>query len=273
MCRVSIRHVAGTACSRFITAYSTSQPSALSTIHNGIHYRKPVHPPRATIIRYPNAVFEARIRLPGAAAHIDVVPHGNFVLVTGSLAPRVRTDAEGKPSNLVFTDQPCGVFGRDIPVNLTAGTELIVLSAHQDCDDYVFRYTIRNSITPRANCADIANAAASVSGASGCKCPPGMKGSCGGATTTGAAFTPGFVRPGSCAVPPALLSRGPGYFGYDGYAGYAGYNHGFAHTSSYATGAGPGFAHGSRAGFAHGFGHPGYNSHGLVFHPNGGATF
>jgi hypothetical protein len=80
--------------------------------------------PRATVTRYVNATFEARIHLPGAAAHVDVVPHDNFVVVTGSLAPRVRTDAEGKASTLVFTDQPCGVFGRDIPVSLTPGTEV-----------------------------------------------------------------------------------------------------------------------------------------------------
>ncbi|KAF8522861.1 hypothetical protein JB92DRAFT_2886515 [Gautieria morchelliformis] len=222
--------------------------------------------PKATVIRYANATFEARIHLPGAAAHIDVVPHDNFVLVTGSLAPRVRADAEGKASTLVFTDQPCGVFGRDIPVSLTPGTELIVLSAHQDCDDYVVRYTIRNSLTPRANCADFANAAA------GCKCPPGMKGTCGGAPA-GATFTagsaPGFSRPG--AVPPAMLGRGPGSYGYAGHAGYAGYNNMFAHTSAYVNGAGPGFAYG--AGFmpASGYANPG--AHGLVFHPNGGATF
>ena len=79
---------------------------------------------RASVVRYANSIFEARIHLPGAAAHIDVVPHENFILVTGSLAPRVQIDAEGKASTLVFTDQPCGVFGRDIPVNLTAGTEV-----------------------------------------------------------------------------------------------------------------------------------------------------
>ncbi|KAF8522802.1 hypothetical protein JB92DRAFT_3094147 [Gautieria morchelliformis] len=214
--------------------------------------------PKATVIRYPNATFEARIHLPGAAANIDVVPHDNFVLVTGSLAPRVRTDAEGKVSTLVFTDQPCGVFGRDIPVSLTQGTELIVLSAHQDCDDYVVRYTIRNSITPRANCADVANAAAGVSRAYGCKGSP--KGSCGTATATGAAFNPGFVRPGACAVPPAMLGRGPEYYGYGGYTGYG------AYARPYGFAPGSGFHHSS------GVSHNGY-THGLVFHPNGGATF
>ena len=79
---------------------------------------------RATVIRFPNSTFEARIHLPGTAAHIDVVPHGNFLLVTGSLTPRVHIDSEGRANTLLFTDQPCGVFGRDIPVNLAAGTEV-----------------------------------------------------------------------------------------------------------------------------------------------------
>ena len=110
--------------------------------NNGGHFCKPVRPQvrpqsiiihyisltffehRATVIRFPNSTFEARIHLPGAAAHIDVVPHGNFLLVTGSLTPRVRADSEGRVSTLLFSDQPCGVFGRDIPVNLAAGTEV-----------------------------------------------------------------------------------------------------------------------------------------------------
>ena len=260
--------------------------------HHGIHNCQPIRsqvstpttkdvqhfniPCRASVVRYPNGTFEARIHLPGTAAHIDVVPHDNFILVTGSLATRARIDSDGKPSILVFTDQPCGVFGRDIPVNLTAGTEvrdklsligcltslltqlqLIVLSAHQDCDDYVVRYTIRNSVMPRANCADSTNATA---GMAKPMSPVDIQGHCGGINAGIAVGPGGYVRPqaGSCSVPPAILGRGPGVYGdvgyghgYAGYQGYAGYNHGFAHT----------------AGIAH---------HGptrFVFHANGGATF
>ena len=98
-------------------------------------------PCRASVVRYPNGTFEARIHLPGAATHIDVVPHENFILVTGSLATRARVDSDDKPSNLAFTDQPCGVFGRDIPVNLTAGTEVVSL----------FIFSSPNSLEPSSS--------------------------------------------------------------------------------------------------------------------------
>jgi len=219
--------------------------------------------PRATVIRFPNSTFEARIHLPGAAAHIDVVPHGNFILVTGSLTPRVRPDSEGRVSTLLFSDQPCGVFGRDIPVNLAAGTEIVVLSTYQDCDDYVIRYTVRNSISPRPNCADIANAnAAAASGP--CPCPPGQKGSCGRGIPT----APGPVVPsltGTCAVPPALLHRGSGVIASAGYGpgrlyGYGAYGYGYGY--AYGCGNGASYPYGCAA---QPLNHP-------ILHPNGGAT-
>ena len=68
-------------------------------------------------------------------------------------------------------------------------------------------------------------------------------------------MAPGYHRPGSHSIPPAVLGRGQGVhsgvFGY-GYDGYAGYYHGVAHSSQVAQ---PGEA-------------PKF-----VFHPNGGATF
>jgi len=190
---------------------------------------------------------------------IDVVPHENLILVTGSITPRVHTDSEGRVNTLLFSDQPCGVFGRDIPVNLAAGTEIVVLSTYQDCDDYVIRYTIRNTIRPRPNCADVANASAAATSGP-CPCPPGLKGSCGRGHPTG----PGPVGSlGPCAVPPALLHRGPGII-----ASAAGY--GSAHLYGYgAYGYGHGYAYGCRNGayqYAQPLNYP-------ILHANGGATF
>ena len=98
-----------------------------SSIHNCELHLTYTLTHRATVTRFQNSTFEARIHLPGVAAHVDVVPNENLILVTGSITPRVRTDAEGRVNTLLFCDQPCGVFGRDVPVNLAAGTEV--------CDD------------------------------------------------------------------------------------------------------------------------------------------
>jgi len=79
-------------------------------------------PHSASIIRFPNGIFELRMHLHGVASATEVVPHDNYVLVRGRLAPRARTDYSGNVSALVWSDQPCGVFSRDIPIRLNPGT-------------------------------------------------------------------------------------------------------------------------------------------------------
>ncbi|KIJ37608.1 hypothetical protein M422DRAFT_259968 [Sphaerobolus stellatus SS14] len=78
--------------------------------------------PRASIIRYPNGIFEMRLHLHGVSSTVEVVPHENYVLVTGRLVPRARIDRFGYASSLVWSDQACGYFSRDIPVRLSPGT-------------------------------------------------------------------------------------------------------------------------------------------------------
>ncbi|KAF8515756.1 hypothetical protein BU17DRAFT_67685 [Hysterangium stoloniferum] len=89
--------------------------------------------PRASIIRYPNGVFEIRLHLHGIASSVEIVQHDNYVLATGRLIPRARKDCQGLISNLI-----------------------VILQRHQDCDDYVIRYTLRNRIVSVPTCAQYA---------------------------------------------------------------------------------------------------------------------
>jgi hypothetical protein len=142
--------------------------------------------------------------------------------------------------------------------------QIVVVSTYQDCDDYVIRYTVRNTIAPRPTCADIGNAAAASATASGpCACPQGQRGSCGRGIQTG----PGPVIPslaGSCAVPPALLHRGPGILASAGYG--PGHHYGYG-----AYGYGYGYAHGCGNGASYPYGYAQSLTH-PILHPNGGAT-
>jgi len=108
--------------------------------------------PRASIIRYPNGIFEMRLHLHGVSSTVEVVPHENYVLVTGRLVPRARIDRFGYASSLVWSDQACGYFSRDIPVRLSPGTRIVILERRQDCDDLVIRYTLRNAYVPLSGC-------------------------------------------------------------------------------------------------------------------------
>jgi len=108
--------------------------------------------PRASIIRFPNGIFEMRFHLHGVASALEVVPHDSFVLVRGRLAPRARRDLLGNVSAVVWSDQPCGIFSRDIPLRLNPGTQIQILEHRQDCDDYVVRYTLRNAALPIRTC-------------------------------------------------------------------------------------------------------------------------
>ena len=78
----------------------------------------------ASIIRFPNGVFEMRIHTHGICSAVEVVPHDNYVLVTGRMIPRARRDFFGHPSALVWSDNSCGYFSRDIPIRLSPGTRV-----------------------------------------------------------------------------------------------------------------------------------------------------
>ncbi|GJJ14152.1 hypothetical protein Clacol_008412 [Clathrus columnatus] len=111
--------------------------------------------PRSSIIRFPNGIFEIRLHVHGVASEVQLVAHDNYVLVTGRLAPRARIDALGRVSTLLWSDYPCGYFGRDIPLNLNSATEVLVLERRQEAEDLIIRYTLR----PKAvayNCAPFA---------------------------------------------------------------------------------------------------------------------
>ncbi|KAF8522805.1 hypothetical protein JB92DRAFT_2827467 [Gautieria morchelliformis] len=127
--------------------------------------------PKATLTRYVNSIFELRLHLPGIVSHVDIVPHDNYILVTGRISPRVRKDCENRLSTVEWSDQQCGHFGRDVPVNLAPGTQasagslqlfhtthanplpkqLVVLECRQECDDYIVRFAIRNSHLNRSH--------------------------------------------------------------------------------------------------------------------------
>ena len=101
--------------------------------------------PRISLYRLPNATFELRVHLHlSHAAHaarltadsIELTPHGDQLLVSGSVIPHVESYCHGYPYNresipqgtLVWTDQPCGQFGRSVDLGLAPGTEVCTLS-------------------------------------------------------------------------------------------------------------------------------------------------
>ncbi|KAF8522800.1 hypothetical protein JB92DRAFT_3267661 [Gautieria morchelliformis] len=134
--------------------------------------------PSISIFRLPNATFELRIHLhlsyTGSAASsaagalavadVELTPNGEYLLVTGTIRPSaaLRTGAEPYPyacantgladfhqpahGTLVWTDQPCGRFGRDVRLALSPGTEYVVLDRRVEYGDYVVRYTLRNKL-------------------------------------------------------------------------------------------------------------------------------
>lgn len=75
-------------------------------------------------MRYPNGTFELRLHVHGVPSDVQLVAHDNYVLVTGRIVPRARIDAQGRVSTLLWSDYPCGYFGRDIPLNLNPSTEV-----------------------------------------------------------------------------------------------------------------------------------------------------
>ncbi|GJJ07991.1 hypothetical protein Clacol_002198 [Clathrus columnatus] len=93
--------------------------------------------------RFPNGIFEIRLHVHGVASEVQLVAHENYVLVTGRLVPRARVDAFGRVSTLLWTDYPCGYFGRDIPLNLNSATDIVILERRQEAEDLVIRYTLR----------------------------------------------------------------------------------------------------------------------------------
>jgi hypothetical protein len=107
---------------------------------------------RISLYRLQNAVFELRIHLHLshvshtaylATANIELTHHGDCLLVSGNLPPYVRGDYYGhghehvswdkvvSQGTIVWTDQPCGRFGRSVPIGLRPGTEVcsLVLTA------------------------------------------------------------------------------------------------------------------------------------------------
>ena len=107
---------------------------------------------RISLYRLQNAVFELRIHLHLshvshtaylATANIELTHHGDCLLVSGNLPPYVRGDHYGhghehvywdkvvSQGTIVWTDQPCGRFGRSVPIGLRPGTEVcsLVLTA------------------------------------------------------------------------------------------------------------------------------------------------
>ncbi|GJJ13147.1 hypothetical protein Clacol_007398 [Clathrus columnatus] len=99
--------------------------------------------PRASVIRFPNGIFEIRVHIQGVASDVQLVPHDGYVLITGRVAPRARIDANGTTSKILWTDYPCGYFGRDIQLRVGPNTEIVVLERRQECDDLLIRYTLR----------------------------------------------------------------------------------------------------------------------------------
>ncbi|KIJ53635.1 hypothetical protein M422DRAFT_42738 [Sphaerobolus stellatus SS14] len=140
--------------------------------------------PRATIIRFPNGIFELRLHLHGIVSAVEVVPHDNYVLIRGYLVPRARRDCQGLVSSITWSDTPCGVFSRDIPLRLSPNTLLQILERRQDCDDYVIRYTLRNGVSPVRTCAHLAQLDAFST--KPCKCGI-ARDPCGSAIYTGSA--------------------------------------------------------------------------------------
>ena len=58
---------------------------------------------------------------------MQIVPHHDYFMISGVLAPRVRMNSAGV-GILMWTDQPCGKFGRDVGINLAPGTEVCTIT-------------------------------------------------------------------------------------------------------------------------------------------------
>ena len=101
--------------------------------------------PRISLYRLPNATFELRVHLHLShsahaarltAENIELTPHGDQLLISGSVMSHVEGYCHGYPYNrgsipqgtLVWTDQPCGRFGRTVDLGLAPGTEVCALS-------------------------------------------------------------------------------------------------------------------------------------------------
>jgi hypothetical protein len=80
---------------------------------------------RISLYRTAAAIFELHVHFSSTVSPSDVqiVPHGNYFTISGVLAPRVRWNSAGV-GILMWTDQPCGKFGRDVGINLSPGTEV-----------------------------------------------------------------------------------------------------------------------------------------------------
>ncbi|KAF8515757.1 hypothetical protein BU17DRAFT_93152 [Hysterangium stoloniferum] len=100
--------------------------------------------PQISIFRHPAATFEVHLHIPGVIWDVDIVPHGEYLAISGWTVPRVHLDANRGRGSLLWTDQPCGRFARDVPLKLTEGTECVVLEKRQQSGGYLVRYTVRN---------------------------------------------------------------------------------------------------------------------------------
>lgn len=99
--------------------------------------------PRASVVRFSNGVFEIRLHMQGVASDVQLVPHENYILVTGRVAPRAHIDANGTTSKVLWADYPCGYFGRDVQLKISPNTTIVVLERRQESDGLVIRYTLR----------------------------------------------------------------------------------------------------------------------------------
>ncbi|KAF8515759.1 hypothetical protein BU17DRAFT_93154 [Hysterangium stoloniferum] len=162
--------------------------------------------PRASVVRYPNAIFEIRLHLNGIALCVEVVQHDNYVLVTGRLVPRAKKDCQGLISNLIWSDQACGNFGRDIPLRLNPGTQILILERYQDCGDFVIRYTIRNSPVSVPTCAQYAQ----LDAYSARQCRPHNQDICGGNGGLAGAWATPCGKGAGCTCPPGAVGLNGG---------------------------------------------------------------
>ncbi|KAF8515760.1 hypothetical protein BU17DRAFT_93155 [Hysterangium stoloniferum] len=102
--------------------------------------------PQISIFRDLAATFEVHLHIPGVISDIDIVPHGEYLAISGRAVPRVHLDPNGARGSLLWTDQPYGSFAKDVPLKLAGGTECVVLEARQQGDSYIVRYTVRNIV-------------------------------------------------------------------------------------------------------------------------------
>ena len=84
---------------------------------------------RVSLYRTAAAIYELLIHFSGTVSPYDVqiVPHHDYFTISGVLAPRVRRNSAGV-GILVWTDQPCGKFGRDVGINLAPGAEVCIVA-------------------------------------------------------------------------------------------------------------------------------------------------